>query len=141
MGMEPFDIACPCGAIRIAISGEPLVAVYCHCDDCQAVHGAAYLPAAIYAAAHARVVAGDPAIWRRKTTARGFCRTCGTRVFARPEGDEFLSVPAALLPPGVFRPSFHINCRFAIAPVRDALPHYAGFPTAMGGENDLQVEW
>jgi hypothetical protein len=126
------------GALQI--DGEPLFSVYCHCDDCQAVHGAAYLPAAIYRHEQAYLVAGAPGIWRRKTTSRAFCRRCGTRVYAEPEAAAFRSIPAYLLPAGEFRPTCHVNCRFALAPVSDALPHFASFPAAMGGVDEL-VAW
>ncbi len=36
-------VQCRCGAVEIEISAEPIVQFYCHCDDCQAVHGAAYV--------------------------------------------------------------------------------------------------
>jgi hypothetical protein len=138
--MSTITIECACGEVKLEVSGEPLVSVYCHCDDCQAVHGAAYLPAAIYRLEQVRVVAGLPAIWRRKTTARGFCGRCGTRLYAEPEGAEFRSLSAYLLPDAAFRPSCHINCQFALLPVRDDLPHFRGFPAAMGG-SDERVPW
>ncbi len=35
-------VQCRCGAVAVEISAEPIVQFYCHCDDCQAVHGGAY---------------------------------------------------------------------------------------------------
>ena len=35
-------VKCRCGAVELEISAEPIVQFYCHCDDCQAVHGGAY---------------------------------------------------------------------------------------------------
>src|SRR5271169_1902433 len=37
-------VQCRCGEVEIELTGELLVQFYCHCDDCQAVHGAAYAP-------------------------------------------------------------------------------------------------
>jgi hypothetical protein len=138
--MSAFTVACPCEAVKLTVDGEPIVCVYCHCDDCQAVHGAAYLPAALYRFEQTRLVEGVPGIWRRKVTARAFCRDCGTRMFAQPPGQTIRSFPAHLLPAGVFVPTCHINCRFAVMPVRDDLPHYAGFPQILGG-SDERVAW
>jgi hypothetical protein len=138
--MSATVIACPCGAVKIELRGEPLVCLYCHCDDCQAVHGAAYLPAAIYRSADASITAGEPGLWRRKTTARAFCRDCGTRLFAEPQGLSIRSIVASLLPEGVFRPAFHMQCRYARLPVRDGLPHYKGEPAMMGGSDEV-VDW
>ena len=36
-------IQCRCGAVEVEISVGPIVQFFCHCDDCQAVHGA-YAP-------------------------------------------------------------------------------------------------
>jgi hypothetical protein len=33
-------VQCRCGAVEIEIIAEPIVQFFCHCDDCQAVHGA-----------------------------------------------------------------------------------------------------
>ena len=40
-------IQCRCGAVEVAITAEPIVQFFCHCDDCQAVHGGAYVPDSI----------------------------------------------------------------------------------------------
>lgn len=141
MSAEPVvDVQCLCGAVRMQIAGEPLACLYCHCDDCQAVHGGAYVAAAMYRTAQTRIVAGEPSVWKRSSTARATCRECGTRVFAEPPGLGVRSVPAALLPDGVFQPTFHMQCRHALLPVKDDLPHYAGFPAIFGG-TDERVGW
>lgn len=138
--MSTVEIHCNCGEVRMRLHGEPLVQVYCHCDDCRAAHGGAYLPAAIYPYAAVEVVAGAPGLWRRKWTIRATCPTCGTRLFAEPPGQEVRSVPASLLPAGSFKPAWHIQCQHALLPVRDDLPHFKGFPAAFGG-SDETVDW
>ena len=45
-----MKVAGRCGAVEIEISGEPVAQFYCHCDDCQIVHGGAYVPESVYAA-------------------------------------------------------------------------------------------
>lgn len=86
------------------------------------------------------VVAGQPFIWRRKTTARATCPRCGTRVYAEPEGFPARSFSAYLLAPGLFRPTFHMRCQYALLPVQDGLPHFAGEPPTFGG-SDTRVAW
>ncbi|MCO6440898.1 MAG: GFA family protein [Nitrococcus mobilis] len=53
------------GRQSIQIDGEPLTQFYCHCDDCQAVHGGAYIGVAIYPAQVLIVSQGDLASWRQ----------------------------------------------------------------------------
>ena len=59
-------IQCRCGAVEVEISGEPIAQMYCHCDDCQAVHGGAYAPESVYPADAVKVVRGDPMAWKLK---------------------------------------------------------------------------
>ena len=74
-------IQCRCGAVEVEITAEPIVQFYCHCDDCQAVHGGAYAPESVYPADAVKVVRGDPTTWRLKRNPRFTCRECGTRLF------------------------------------------------------------
>jgi hypothetical protein len=133
-------IECLCGEVKMALQGEPLFSFYCHCDDCQAVHGAAYIPGALYRYQQTRIVAGEPVIFRRRITARGTCRVCGTRMFAEPPGEQIRTIIGTLLPPDTFHPTFHIQCQHARLPVRDGLPHYKAFPARFGGSDDV-VAW
>ena len=50
------------------------------------------------------------------------------------------SVNAYLLPKGVFRAQFHVQCQHAVRPIVDNLPHYRGFPAAFGGKEEF-VDW
>ena len=133
-------IECNCGAIKLRLTGDPVAHFYCHCDDCQRVHGAAYVPVVMVHKSALEVVAGEPAIWRLKKTPRATCPTCGTRLFAEPPGMGVYGVSAQLLPAGAFRPSFHIFCEHARLPVVDDLPHYRGVPAMFGG-SDERVAW
>src|SRR5580704_6733496 len=74
-------IQCRCGAVEVEITAEPIVQMYCHCDDCQAVHGGAYAPESVYPADAVKVVRGDQTTWRLKRNPRFTCRECGTRLF------------------------------------------------------------
>jgi hypothetical protein len=133
-------IQCLCGAVKMELTGKPIAQLYCHCDDCQAVHGAAYVPAAMYPVPATRLVSGELLLWKRKVTTRATCRECGTRVFAEPPGMGIRGVTATLLPPGRFKPTFHMQCQHALLPIKDGLPHFKSFPAAFGG-SDEQVPW
>jgi hypothetical protein len=138
--MKVTETACRCGAIGLKIVGEPVVQLYCHCDDCQAAHGAAYTPAAIYPAKAVDVVRGDPASMAVKTTERKRCPNCGTHLFSEIANVGMRSVSGYLLPKGEFRPQMHVQCAYAVLPVVDSLPHYEGFPSSFGGAERF-VNW
>ncbi|WP_224365250.1 GFA family protein [Hyalangium versicolor] len=133
-------VQCLCGAVQLELTGEPIAQLYCHCDDCQAVHGAAYVPAVMYRIPATRLVRGELGMCKRKVTPRTSCRECGTRMFAEPPGLGIRGVTALLLPPGMFKPTFHMQCQHALLPIKDGLPHFKGFPAAFGG-SDEQVDW
>ena len=134
------EIKCLCGGVQVRLEGEPVAQAFCHCDDCQAMHGAAYVPAALYPAKAVTVTQGTPTMWAFKTTPRATCPECGTRVFAEVASVGIRSVMAGLLPKGSFRPTFHMQCQFAVRPLKDDLPHFKAYPAAMGG-SDEKVEW
>ncbi len=130
------NVQCLCGDIELHLSGEPVVQLYCHCDDCQLVHGAGYVPTAVYRTDDVRIVRGEPSAFRLVVTPRYSCQNCGTRLFT--QGSAALrAVNAYLLPAGTFRPALHIYCKFARLPVIDPLPHYSTVPERWGGSEEV----
>jgi hypothetical protein len=83
---------------------------------------------------------GSPVTWKYKVLPRQRCAACGTQLMAEVPGADQIGVKANLLPAGMFRPAFHIHCRFAVLPIQDALPHFTGLPAKFGG-SDATVDW
>lgn len=138
--VKTIDVECRCKKIGLKITGGPVAQLYCHCDDCRAAHGAAYVASAVYPAGIVEVVRGDPTPIVVKTTQRMRCVSCGTYLFSEITTAGLRSVNAFLLPEGEFNPQIHIQCQHAILPVVDDLPHYKGFPASFGGSDEL-VDW
>jgi hypothetical protein len=134
-----MNIACPCNAVQLRIGADPIAQFWCHCADCRTVHGAAYVAEAIYPADGVEIVQGETKAFTLKTTPRISCAACGTRLFAELDAIGMRGVNGTLLK-DQFKPSLHIHCREAVAPVRDDLPHYATQPVAFGGDDRL-VDW
>jgi hypothetical protein len=109
----------------------------CHCDDCQAVHGKAY-PVSLFAALAVSVAHGHTDVFTLRTSPRTKCKRCGTYLFAEVAG--YAGVIGDLLPEGMFKPKFHIQCRYAAVPIQDDLPHYKGTPARFRGSDEL-VQW
>jgi hypothetical protein len=133
-------IECRCGAVEIEIAGEPLAQFFCHCDDCQAVHGGAYAPESAYRADSVRVTRGEPLTWKLKRNPRYTCPACGTRLFIDVLGLNIRGVNGFLLPRERFQPQFHMQCQFAVRAIVDELPHYKSRPARFGGSDDT-VDW
>lgn len=133
------SITCNCGAVEITLDGEPLDQFFCHCSDCRASSGGAYSLAAVYPADAVHLEKGALAGSIIRTMPRHHCAACGTQMTAEP-GAGMIGVKADRLPPGSFRPTFHIHCASAVLPVIDALPHFADMPAQWGGSGK-EVDW
>ncbi|MDC8013284.1 GFA family protein [Tahibacter soli] len=134
------DIACACGDVRVRLEGAPDIAFYCHCDDCQAVSGGAYVSVALFPKSAVTVLRGTLETWKLRALPRHRCARCGIQVFAEVTAFDQIGVNGARLPPGVSKPAFHIQCRYAVNPVVDDLPHYADAPTDFGGSGNT-IGW
>lgn len=132
-------LTCPCGQVRVDIDAEPEIAFYCHCDDCRAVTGGAYLSVALYPS-RAVKVHGETTTWTLRTLPRQRCSTCGASMVADVAAFDQIGVVGTRLPPGAMQPAFHIHCRLAVLPVADDLPHYADTPVDFGGSGKT-VDW
>ena len=134
-----MKIQCRCGAVEIEISAEPIVQFFCHCDDCQAVHGGALRRIRLSADA-VKVVRGDPTTWKLKRNPRFTCRECGTRLFIDVElvgaaGRQRISAPAG-----------GISSRLSHAlpvrrPARRRRPSALQGHAQLFGGSDETVEW
>ena len=133
-------VQCRCGSIELEISAEPVAQFYCHCDDCQAVHGAAYVPESVYPAEAVTFVKGEAAQWTLARNPRFFCAACGTRLFIEVGALNLRGVNGCMLPKEAFLPQFHMQCQFAVRPVQDGLPHYRSRAPQFGGSDD-RVPW
>jgi hypothetical protein len=92
--MSGFSGGCHCGAIRYEVTGEPLVARICHCDDCRRSGGSAFATNVFVKTEDLKVTKGTPKsfYWVAASgnkRGRAFCGDCGTTVYvwneARPE--------------------------------------------------------
>lgn len=135
--MPGVEIRCLCGAVHATLAGEPLAQFYCHCDDCQAVSGGAYVALAMFPLAALSVLQGETAAFTLRSISRERCGACGTQLFARLPVQDVCVVKADLLPSPMRRPEFHMQCRYAVLPVQDDLPHYRGVPARFGGSDEL----
>ena len=129
-------IQCTCGAVEMQIAGKALLQYVCHCDDCQAVHGRAYA-CSLYPASAVSILRGETDVFTLRASPRTKCKRCGTYLFAEVPGHPVRGVNADLLTPGMFKPEFHSQCRYASAPIKDNLPHFKAMPARFGGSDEL----
>lgn len=137
--MKAIKISCLCGAVKMQVNGAPVEQFYCHCDDCQAASGGPYVAVAVYPK-DGVTVEGELKTLTIRTMPRKWCARCGRRMIGEVVDFDQRGVNALLLPTGMFKPEFHIQCQYAVLPVEDDLPHYKSFPAKFGG-SDETVDW
>jgi hypothetical protein len=108
----PYQGGCACGAVRYECAEAPVAMFNCHCADCQRASGGAFVTVAIVHQAALHLVEGEPAYHRvigesGRWTDRGFCRDCGTPLFAKGEvAPGYISIkPGSLDDASWFKPT------------------------------------
>lgn len=81
-----FTGGCLCGAIRYEVTGEPVRAQICHCDDCRRSTGASCATNVFVHTSDLKVTKGEPRIFKHKADSgnvrvKAFCGTCGSQLF------------------------------------------------------------
>ncbi|KRD71725.1 GFA family protein [Ensifer sp. ENS10] len=121
--------SCLCGAVRFAAQGELRELIYCHCSQCRKQTGL------YYAATNVRndgleVEGMEHVTWYRASdsASRGFCRICGSALFWKGDGQDYISIMAgAFEKPTVLKGGYHIFCEDQgdFYEITDDLPKYA----------------
>jgi hypothetical protein len=80
---------CQCGKIKIEATGEPIVAVNCHCRVCQGLSGTGHMFILVYPAASV-TIQGEPSKFSYvaesgKMATRYFCPACGSQLYGTSE--------------------------------------------------------
>jgi hypothetical protein len=105
---------CACGAIRYECTGQPMLAANCYCRDCQRSSGTAFT-SVLLVPAEAVKITGQPRYFEviadsGKKISRGFCATCGSPVFSKPEAlPNAIGIKASRLDdPNIFKPAMSL---------------------------------
>lgn len=113
--MAGFSGGCLCGAIRYEVTEDPIVAMRCHCRDCQYVSGGEPADVVVVPSASVCIVRGNARrYWKNADSGvrvyRSFCPKCGTPLFAGIERHpEVVAIKIGSLDePGRYPPGGHI---------------------------------
>ena len=88
--MSGFTGGCNCGAIRFEVTGEPVRAQICHCDDCRQSGGSAFATNVFIKTEDFHLTQGTPRHYHWNANSgnkrgRAFCGDCGTSVYVTNE--------------------------------------------------------
>ncbi len=135
--------ACFCGAVQLAVSGEPEAMGYCHCRSCRSWSGGPVNALTLWKPDAVRVTAGAEYLATFQKTPfsrRQYCRKCGGHLMADHPTIGLIDVFAATLPTLRFQPGVHVNYAETVVPMRDGLPKLKDFPKEFGGSGETMPE-
>ena len=118
---------CLCGAVRFTI-GPLREVIFCHCTQCRKQTGLFYAATSVQGA---DIDISGAVTWFASSSfaKRGFCGTCGSALFWKPESEDRYAVLAgAFDDPGALTPGYHIcvASKVGFYEIGDGLPQYAG---------------
>lgn len=135
--MQENSGSCLCGAVRFRTRGQLRELIACHCSQCRKQTGLYY--AATNVELDRMNVEGEENVtWYRASdkASRGFCRICGSALFWRADGHDYMSILAgAFDQPTGLSFGYHIYCadKGDFYELVDALPKFqAGRPSGAG---------
>ena len=87
---------CLCGKIRYEVTGDPILAGHCCCNDCRKATGAGHSTIAGFPEGNVEIT-GETSSYSNKgnsggTVTRHFCGTCGSRLFSKVDADAGLTI-------------------------------------------------
>ena len=106
-----FSGGCSCGAVRYAISAEPIRGFQCQCRDCQMDSGGGHSSVLVFSRATFEISGEVREIARTSdrgaTKRKGFCPNCGVSVYNKPDkSPEFIGIYVGSLDGAVsFKPA------------------------------------
>ena len=134
---------CFCGAVELAVTGEPAGMGYCHCDSCRSWSAAPVTAFTLWKPEAVKVTNGVEHIGtfnKTPRTYRKWCKLCGGHLYADHPGFGLVDVYAATIPDLPFKPAVHVNYQDTKLRMKDGLPKLKDFPKEIGGSGETMAE-
>ncbi len=121
---------CLCGKVRFTTRGPLREVVFCHCSQCRRQSGLYYAATSI-PADRLSLDGAEHLTWYAASSfaKRGFCGTCGSLLFWKPDDEPRYAVLAGAFDrPEALHPGYHIctDGRAGFYAIGDGLPQYPG---------------
>jgi hypothetical protein len=136
MAAKNYQGRCFCGAVEIAVTGEPVGMGYCHCRSCQHWSAGPVNAFTLWKPDQVKVVKGESQLGeyhKSEQSYRKWCKACGGHVMTMHPTFGLVDVYAAILPELKFQPGVHVNYEDTVLTMKDGLPKMKDFPKELGG--------
>lgn len=135
--------SCFCGAVQVAVQGEPEAMGYCHCESCRQWSAAPVNAFTLWKPEAVEVVHGSENLGTYQKTPqshRRWCKTCGGHVLTEHPELGLIDVYAALLPDLPFTPGVHVHYQESVLRIADGAPKFRDIPAELGGSGENMAE-
>ncbi len=136
MNESIYQGGCFCGAVRLEVRGDPILAGYCHCQNCRDWSNTPMTSFVMWPYAAVTISQGkeDIALFARiPETPRAWCARCGGHIGAfRDKYDPpHIVVGPHMLSTYPFKPAMHLFCGEAVIAINDDLPKFRDLPKSI----------
>ena len=134
---------CFCGAVQIAVTGDPVLMGYCHCDSCRHWSAGPVNGFTLWKPDAVKVTKGADNIGTYNKTPHSFrkwCKSCGGHLLTEHPTFGLTDVYAAIIPDVPFKPAVHVNYQETVLHMKDGLPKFRDFPKEAGGSGEMLPE-
>jgi hypothetical protein len=134
---------CFCGAVEMAVTGEPVGMGYCHCSSCRSWSAGPVNGFTLWKPDSVKVSKGADQVGvfnKSDNSFRKWCKRCGGHLMTEHPQWGLVDVYAATIPDFPFRAGVHVNYQETVMPMHDGLPKMKDLPADLGGTNTLVAE-
>lgn len=135
--------SCFCGAVQLAVDGEPEAMGYCHCDSCRHWSAGPINAFTLWQPEAVRITKGEDNLGSYNKTPqshRKWCRICGGHILTEHPELGLTDVYAAILPELQFTPGVHVHYQETVLRVHDGLQKLRDLPEDIGGSGVSMAE-
>jgi hypothetical protein len=135
--------SCFCGAVKFAVTGQPAVMGYCHCESCRSWAAAPVNAFTLWKPAAVQITHGADKVGTHNKTERSYrkwCKSCGGHLYTAHPHWDLIDVYAASIPGLPFKAGVHVNYQETVLPMKDGLPKFKDVPADMGGSGAVIPE-
>lgn len=138
-----YEGSCFCGAVRVAVTGEPAAMGYCHCSSCRHWSAGPVNAFTLWKPGAVTITQGADNIGtynKSPDSYRKWCKTCGGHILTEHPNMGLTDVYAAIIPDLPFQAGVHVHYQETVLPIKDGVPKQKDVPAEMGGSGVILPE-
>ena len=140
---KTYKGSCFCGAVELAVTGQPAAMGFCHCTSCRSWSAGPVNAFTLWKPESVKITKGADDIGtynKTPTSFRKWCKKCGGHVMTDHPPFGLIDVYAATIPEFPFQPGLHVHYGESVLRIKDGLPKQKDMPKEMGGSGTLLAE-